>query len=156
MTREDFKALWNINELECSTGAAMKYVKAEVKYQDDDILLNFDLFTEDEVYASGYDFFRQLKDRLPELDDFAKKKIIEQDLNWNDIELKLSEIRFRKEGYYHAFALTYYGGEVYDDECYDSKGKLIDDSCPDLLTIHICFDQNFEFAEGFNESEMID
>lgn len=89
----------------------MPYVRAEVQYNGSGLLLNFDLFTEEEVYAFGYDFFRQLKEKLSELDGFAKKIITEQELNWNDAALQLSEIRLRKpydhtEGFYHCFALT--------------------------------------------------
>lgn len=161
MTRKEFKDIWNIDELEISPSNATTYVRAEVKYKNDNLLLNFDLFTEDEVYALGYDFFRQLKEKISELDDISKKIIIEQELNWNDVELKLSEIRLRKpyynsEGFYHCFALTYYGGEVYDDDCYDDDDNLIDDSFPDLLSIHVCFDKNFNFVEAFDEQEMID
>lgn len=161
MTREEFKELWNVKELMLSPGNAAKYVKAEVEYKGSDLLLNFDLYTEDEVYAFGYDFFRQLKEKLPELDDFAMNKIIEQKLNWNDVELELSEVQMRKpykdsEGFYHAFALTYYGGEVYDDDCYDEDDNLIDDSCPDLLLMNVCFDKNFDFAEAFAEPVTVD
>ncbi|MCM1507751.1 MAG: hypothetical protein NC177_11550 [Ruminococcus flavefaciens] len=156
MTRKEFKDIWNIDELAIAPSNAMNYVRAEVKYKDDNLLLNFDLFTEDEVYALGYDFFRQLKEKLSGLDDISKKIITEQELNWNDVELKLSEIRLRKpyynsEGFYHYFALTYYGGE-----CYDDDDNLIDDSFPDLLSIHVCFDKNFNFVEAFVETEMTD
>lgn len=161
MTRKEFMVLWNIEEVKCSPSNAMAYVMAEVKYNDDDLLLNFDLFTENEVYALGYDFFKQLKEKLSELDAFSKKIITEQELNWNDIELKLSEIRMRNphynaEGYYHCFALTYYGGESYDDDCYDDDGELIDDSFPEDLLIQVCFDENFNFVEAFDETEPID
>lgn len=161
MTREEFKDLWNIEELMISPSNALEYVKAEVEYKGGKLLLNFDLYTEDEVYGFGYDFFKQLKERLPELDDFARKIIVEQELNWNDVELELSEIQMRKpyennEGFYHYFSLTYYGGEVYDDDCYDEDDNLIDDSCPDLLLMNICFDENFNFVEAFDEPITID
>ena len=160
MTRKEFKDIWNIDEIICSPSDAMTYVRAEVKYRDDNLLLNFDLFTEDEVYALGYDFFKQLKEKISELDDFSQKIIAEQKLNWNDVELKLSEINLRKpynnaEGFYHCFALTYYGGDFYDEDCYDDD-NLIDDSCPDILLIHVCFDKSFNFVEAFNETDMID
>ena len=161
MTRDDFKEIWGISDITVSPPNSTKYVHADVNYKDDSLFLNFDLFTEDMVYAYDCDFFKQLKNKLPELDDFSRKIIVEQDLNWNNVELKLSEVRFRapyqnNEGYYHDFALVYYGGEIYDDDCYDDDGELVDDSFPNLLQMCICFDKNFNFKKSFNEEEMID
>ena len=161
MTREEFKALWGIDELIISPGNATHYVMADVRYKGGSLLLHFDLYTEAEVYAMGDDLFRQLKEKLPALDDYAQNIISEKQMNWNDVEVKLSEIRMRKpykdnEGFYHCFALTYYGGEFYDDDCYDDNDELIDDSCPDLLLMNVCFDENFVFTDAFNETEMID
>lgn len=161
MTRDDFKKIWGIGDITIYPQNSMEYIHADVRYKDDSLFLNFDLYTEDEVYAYGCDFFKQLKSKLPELDDFAKKMIIAHNLNWNNVELKLSEVRFHAsypghEGGYHDFALVYYGGEIFDDDCYDEDDNLIDDSCPDLLLMCICFDRNFNFKKSFNEQEMID
>ena len=68
MTREEFNALWAIGGLTCSPANACKYVHADVNYEGRSLWLNFDLYTEEEVYALGTEFFQQLKEKLSELD----------------------------------------------------------------------------------------
>ncbi len=120
MTRDDFLKIWNIGSVQVSPPNAMTFVNAYPEIDGRQVRLNFDLYTEEEVYALGEDFFRQLKAKLPELEEFAKQTIAEQNLNWNDAELELSTVTFRKprpgnEGFYSAFALTFEGGEYCDE-----------------------------------------
>lgn len=158
MTREEFNQIWGISGVQVSPPNAMKFVNATVPYQGGSLWLNFDLYTEEDVYALGADFFRQLKAKLDELDQFAKEKIAAEDLNWNGVDLELSSVTFRKprsgnEGFYSTFALTYEGGET-EDEDYDEDDEDYDGE--QMLLMHVCFDKQFQFTKAFNEMIGID
>ena len=46
--------------------------------------------------------------------------------------------------------MAYEGGEDDDDD------EEFEGLSPNILMIHICFDKEFNFVEGFVESEMVD
>ncbi len=155
MTREEFTSLFNLKNYYCAPSNAMKCVSADFEFQGADVWLNFDGYVESEVLDFSYDFFAKLKEKLEELDNLSKEKISELELNYNDVELKLSEVRFRKpyednEGFYHCFSMAYEGGEDDDDD------EEFEGLSPNILMIHICFNKEFNFVEGFVESEMVD
>ena len=146
MTREEFLNLWNVSGLVVFPNERAIYasasVKAHTRFKGHGLLLNFDLYTEEEVFDMGFDFFKQLKEKLPELDKFALQKIADENLKYNDTDISLSELRMRKplegktDGFYSQFALTYYNG---------TAGQYA------MMMLHVCFDKDFNFTKCFVE-----
>lgn len=163
MTRDDFLKIWNIGSVQVSPPNAMTFVNAYPEIDGRQVWLNFDLYSEEDVYALGAAFFEQLREKLSELEKIAKEKIAENDLNWNNVELELSSVTFRKPrpgnvGFYSTFALSYEGGEVEDEEESDEDEEYDEDyeGEPQMLIMHVCFDENFQFTKAFNELIAID